>query len=127
MLALTLLCQRQPLDSEIVALCAAAGEDYLFGIGPDEFSHLISSSIDRLPGNIAPVVERGRIAENVAQEGQHRLTDLREKRSCSRVIQIYSSHHLLTFNNIPTTGAVSYNFKFLAHENQSSWKSQVDM
>jgi hypothetical protein len=57
MLSFALLGQCQPFNSEIVAFCAAAGEDYLLIIGADKFSDPRASSIDFLPGDIAPIVE----------------------------------------------------------------------
>src|SRR4030042_7180259 len=92
MLALALLSQRQSLNCEIIALGTASGEDYLLGVSPDEPCHLRASSIHRLSGNIARVMERRGIAKNLTQIGYHRIFNFRKKRSSSSVIQIHFSH-----------------------------------
>ena len=86
MLTLSLLSQRQSLNSEIVAFSATTGEYYFFRISPDKLSHLGLSNLYCLPGSVAPVMKRGGIAKNLIQEWYYCLPDLRAKRSSGGII-----------------------------------------
>ena len=63
-----------PLDREIVALRAAAGEDDLRRVGPEKCEAILfraSSTAERRL--LAEGVEAGRIAVDLPEVGQHRL------------------------------------------------------
>ncbi len=57
MFALILLGQRQSLNGKIIALSAAAGEDYFLSISTDEMSHLVSGGLRGVTDRVTPIMK----------------------------------------------------------------------
>jgi len=79
---------RRAENGQIVALRAAAGENDLAGLASPNLRHPVAGIVENGPGQPADMVDAGRVAENPAEKGEHRLPHPRIKGRGRVVIEI---------------------------------------
>jgi hypothetical protein len=81
-------------EREIVRLGRPRGEQDLLRLGPDELRHLRPALLEDFGGAIADAVERGRVAEPLAEVGQHRFDNPRVDGLRRLIVEIDLACHL---------------------------------
>ena len=84
---------RRALDEQVVRLGSATGKNHLGWVCADRRSDLLPRAIHRIPGRPAVFVPARRIAELLAQPGQHRVQRCRFNRRRRVVVEVNGGEH----------------------------------
>jgi hypothetical protein len=85
-------CFKGAEEGEVVAFCAAGGEDDLGGAAVEEAGDLVAGVVDGGAGELTLLMDGAGVAVVLEEEGTHGLEDLREERRCGVGVHVDSAH-----------------------------------